>query len=232
MNSMLINPLKYKIIIPARAGSKRIPFKNRVDFEGIPLIRHSIDYAKKFISHDSIYVNTDDVQIQKIASEAGVNIYQRPSSLGGDYITTGEVLRNQCELFEAQNVEYNNIILLQATNPLRPKDLLLNGVSKFEKSGRNSLVTFSSFKRKFGKIHSNMFIPENYLLGQRSQELKPLYFENGLLYITKKDEILKGNIISGDCFPLVIDHPFADIDIDEIIDLERAKNYLRLYKNE
>ena len=41
-------------------------------------------------------------------------------------------------------------------------------------------------------------MPYNYEVGQRSQDLEPLYYENGLLYITKAPVILNNEIITKD----------------------------------
>jgi hypothetical protein len=54
------------------------------------------------------------------------------------------------------------------------------------------LFTVSRNYHKLGSIIQDCFIPTNYKLGQRSQDLAPLYFENGLLYICQTKQILKG----------------------------------------
>ena len=43
----MINNKSVYAIIPARGGSKGVPKKNIKQFQGIPLIVHSILYAKK-----------------------------------------------------------------------------------------------------------------------------------------------------------------------------------------
>ena len=57
---------KILVIIPARAGSKRIKGKNTKPFNGFPLIEHSIKYAQSHIDGD-IIISTDDKQIGSIA---------------------------------------------------------------------------------------------------------------------------------------------------------------------
>ena len=84
------------------------------------------------------------------------------------------------------------------------------------------LFTVSRNHQKFGKIIGHKYHPFNYNIGQRSQDLEPLYFENGLLYITKADLILKDIIISENAYPLEVDHVFAKVDIDTFEDLEYA----------
>ncbi len=79
---------------------------------------------------------------------------------------------------------------------MRPKDLLTDAFQVFKENECDSLFTVSRNHQKFGKIENNEFKPFNYKIGQRSQDLEPLYFENGLLYITKAKHILNNEIIT------------------------------------
>ena len=58
-------------IIPARGGSKRIPFKNIKLFCGKPIIAWSIEAAKESGIFDRIIVSTDNREIAKIALQWG-----------------------------------------------------------------------------------------------------------------------------------------------------------------
>ena len=61
-------------IIPARGGSKRIPEKNIVDFNGIPMIAKTIQAAKKTNLFRHVLVSTDDEKIAAVAKKYGVDI--------------------------------------------------------------------------------------------------------------------------------------------------------------
>ncbi len=87
----------------------------------------------------------------------------------------------------------------------------------------DSLFTVTRNHQKFGKITSGTFVPFNYEIGQRSQDLEPLYFENGLLYITKAKSILENKIITENAFPYLVNHIFAHVDIDTIEEVEYAE---------
>jgi len=218
--------MKTIAIIPARGGSKRLPEKNIKLLDKIPLLAHSILYAKQNSAIiDEIYVSTDDDKIKKIALEYGAKVIARPESLSGDLEPTVTALKHVLESIE-ENVE--NVILLQPTNPLRPENLLKEAFDIYVKGNHDSLFTVSRNHQKFGKIHDGKFIPFNYEIGQRSQDLEPLFFENGLLYITKSEKILNDIIISKDAFPFEINHIFASVDIDKQEDFDYAQY---LYKN-
>ncbi|WP_281228104.1 cytidylyltransferase domain-containing protein [Flavobacterium aquiphilum] len=213
--------MKTICIIPARGGSKRLSQKNIRLLGNFPLIAHSILYAKANSDIiDEIYVSTDDSEIKKTALQFGAKVIDRPTSISGDFEPTVSALKHVLESIE-KDVE--NVILLQATNPFRPKNLLKEGFEIYQNGEFDSLFTVTRNHQKFGKIAGNKFIPFNYEIGQRSQDLEPLFFENGLLYITKVSLILKDIIISEDAFPFEVNHIFAQVDIDTLEDLDYAK---------
>ena len=213
--------MKNIAIIPARGGSKRIPEKNIKLFAGVPLLAHSILYAQQNETLiDEIYVSTDIIEIKKIAIQYGAKVIDRPEHLSGDLEPTITALKHVLESIDCSDVE--SVVLLQPTNPLRPQDLLKQAFEIYNNSNCDSLFTVSRNHQKFGKIIGHKYHPFNYNIGQRSQDLEPLYFENGLLYITKADLILKDIIISENAYPLEVDHVFAKVDIDTFEDLDYA----------
>ena len=219
--------MNYQVVIPARGGSKRFPGKNIHLLNGIPLIGHSILFALKSLPPENIWVNTDDNEIAAIASEYGVNISIRPDDLGSDTASTADVLYYQQSVFGLNQIACDAIILLQATNPLRPEGLLENAIDVFEKSKRNSLASFTILNRKYGKIKSDFYIPENYKPGQRMQDIEPDYYENGLIYIANKQSIQNKEIITTDVFPLIQNNIESTVDIDEPADLLFAEFILK-----
>lgn len=220
----------YKVVIPARANSKRLPGKNMKVLGGKPLIQYSIDFALNHFSEEAIWVNSDDQEILNFAKQKGVNTLVRPDNLSTDFSRTVDVLKHQVNYFKKQNIICDAIILLQPTNPLREDDLLKNAIRKFQESGRNSLATFSISGKKLGKIEDGFFKPTNYIPGQRSQDLEEYYFENGLLYITKCDSILVGKIITDDVFTLICESLGSTVDIDNLEDFIFAESLLKLKK--
>lgn len=213
--------MKNICIIPARGGSKRIPEKNIQLLGGIPLLVHSIRYAQANLNLiDEIFVSTDDAAIKKIALQYGVKVIDRPEALSGDWEPTVTALRH---VLESIDEVVENVVLLQPTNPLRPENLLMEAFETYEKRNYDSLFTVSRNHQKLGRIIKNQFLPFNYTIGQRSQDLEPLYFENGLLYITKAKVLLDNKIITENAFPLEVNHIFANIDIDTSDDLAYAE---------
>jgi N-acylneuraminate cytidylyltransferase len=219
--------MKTIAIIPARGGSKRLPKKNLKQLGGIPLLAHSILYAQantKII--DDIYVSTEDAQIKEIALRFGAKVIDRPELLSGDLVPTVSALKNALEQIESK---IDNVILLQPTNPLRPLYLLHEAFNVFNIEDCDSLFTVSRSEQKLGKINNNRFVPFNYKIGQRSQDLEPLFYENGLLYITKAKLIYEDIIISENGFPFEVNPIFGKVDIDTQDDFDYAEYLLNKF---
>jgi N-acylneuraminate cytidylyltransferase len=214
--------MKHKTIaiIPARGGSKRLPNKNIMLLNGIPLLAHSILYAQANSELiDAVYVSTEDAKIKEIALQYGAKVMDRPTAISGDLEPTVSALKHVLQSIE----EVENVVLLQPTNPLRPENLLVEVFEKFKSGGYDSLFTVTQSHQKLGKIKGAAFEPFNYVIGQRSQDLEPLYYENGLLYITKAKAILEDTIITENAFPYVVNSIFAKVDIDTQEDFDYAE---------
>ncbi|WP_336094493.1 acylneuraminate cytidylyltransferase family protein [Leeuwenhoekiella sp. CH_XMU1409-2] len=217
----------YLILIPARAGSQRLPGKNMRQLGDKPLVGHSLAYAQDN-GFSNMVVTSNDARVLEYAKEVGVEVIKRPDALAGNEEPVVTALQHAVDQLQKK---YDAVILLQPTNPLRPEGLLNEAVSVFEQEGCDSLMTVSRNEHKLGTISNNRFIPYNYKMGQRSQDLEPLYFENGLLYIFKTELLNQGKLLGENNYPLIVDHPFAEIDIDTEADFKKAELYLKYYTN-
>ena len=209
------------VIIPARGGSKRLLKKNLKLLGGIPLIAHSILYAQANQENiDAIFVSTDDEKIKKIALRYGAEVIDRPKEISGDFEPTVSAIKHVLET----DVEYTeNIITLQPTTPFRPKSLFKNAFEIYKNGNYDSLFTVSRNYEKLGHIKNNKFIPFNYEIGQRSQDIEKLFCENGLLYISKRKLILENTIISKTAYPLLVESNATYLDIDTQDDFNYAE---------
>ncbi|MAZ28821.1 MAG: acylneuraminate cytidylyltransferase [Cytophagaceae bacterium] len=216
------------IIIPARANSQRLPGKNMKLLGGIPLIAHSINYAQE-CGFENIVVTSNDIDVLAYAKNNQIKAIERPDVLAGNEEPVITALQHAIDQIKQ---EFKAIVLLQPTNPLRPKNLLAEAIEIFEKQNSDSLMTVSKLEKKLGKITSHQFEPYNYKMGQRSQDLEPLFFENGLLYVFKPTLLKNGKLIGDNNYAMVVDHPFAEIDIDSQEDFDKAELYLKHYFDE
>lgn len=114
--------MKYKslYIIPARGGSKGIPRKNIKPLAGIPLIHYSIAVARALSDDEHIIVTTDDEEIAEVARQTGLDVpYMRPKHLATDTANSRDVILDAMDYADCRGIEYDNVVLLQPTSPLR-----------------------------------------------------------------------------------------------------------------
>ena len=216
----MLNSEDYILVIPARGGSKRILNKNLKILNKKPLIEYSIEYAMKYLPKDRIWINSDSEKILELGRKFGLQLFKRKDKLASDEIKTVEVLNDQ---ISKTKIDFKFVILLQPTSPIRPNDLIQKATSILETNNFESLFTVSELEKKLGIINNNKYSPTNYNLGQRSQDLEKLYFENGLLYISSKHLILRNILINKDSFPLITGGLESIIDIDNIQDFKLAE---------
>ena len=115
--------MKTLYVIPARGGSKGIPHKNIKPLAGKPLIGYSIDVARQLAADDAICLTTDDPDIAATAESMGLNVpFLRPASLATDTCGTYEVLIHALDFYRDRGIDYDTLVLLQPTSPMRTAD--------------------------------------------------------------------------------------------------------------
>tara|TARA_B110000483_G_scaffold218511_1_gene271912 strand:+ start:769 stop:1470 length:702 start_codon:yes stop_codon:yes gene_type:complete len=175
-------------IIPARGGSKRIKNKNTKFFCGKPIIYYSIKAAIDSKIFDKIIVSTDSSKVEKIAKNFGAEIpFKRPSSLSGDYTTTGEVIYHSIKYLERNYIKPKNICCIYPTAPLVKSHDLISSFKLFKLRKKDFVFAATKFdypvQRGFyidNKNTISMVNKKNY--NKRSQDLKDVYHDAGQFY--------------------------------------------------
>jgi len=111
----MINGKTILAIIPARAGSKRLPGKNMRDLNGKPMVMYAVEEAKKSKFIDKIVVSTDDPAVVNVVKSHNVEINDRPLHLAADESSIYDAIFNVLEFYEP----HDYTVLLQATSPMR-----------------------------------------------------------------------------------------------------------------
>jgi len=203
--------MKTVCLIPARGGSKRIPKKNVKELQGIPLVAHSINKAKKIKLIDEVWVSTEDKEIAEISKKYGAMVIERPKELALDTARTESVM-----VHFAKNVDFDNILLFECTYPLTTADDLNQLIIKYSKSIWDSALSLKKTTDYVWKINTDETAePVSYKLGHnlRTQDYEGLYIESGGLYITSKKALLKSKCcVSGKIGYYVLPHPSFEID--------------------
>nr|WP_276548706.1 acylneuraminate cytidylyltransferase family protein [Brachybacterium muris] len=129
-------------VIPARGGSKGIPRKNLLPVGGKPLIAWTIAQALATTEESDLIVavSTEDEEIGRVAREHGARVIERPMELAQDSTATEPVLLHAMDVAEAQGIDLEAVMLLQATSPVRLPGTLDRAVAQFRDSGCDSLI--------------------------------------------------------------------------------------------
>ena len=217
----MINNKKIIALIPARGGSKGIPDKNIKLIAGIPLLGHSINYAKSSQYVDNIIVSTDNEKISKISKTYNAEVINRPAIISDDYATTESAIEHTLnQLINKPEI----IVLLQPTSPFRPSNSLDLAIDKFIKGNYDSLLSISPTHNFFWKLSSDGIKAEyDYNKRPRRQDMKVediSYKENGSLYIFSYNHFQKtNNRLGGKIGHIIFDEKYG-LEIDTQMDFE------------
>ena len=125
--------LKPLYIIPARGGSKGIPGKNIKLLAGKPLIGYAIEAARQAGGNDrNIILSTDYEDIADTARSLGLKVdYMRPAELATDRSGSREVILDVMDWADKNGIEYDCVVLLQPTSPMRTADDITGALSLY-----------------------------------------------------------------------------------------------------
>ncbi len=118
-------------LIPARGGSKGIPDKNLKPFCGRPLVCRAADQAIALAApEDVVFVSTDSPAIADAARLSGnVAPFLRPPRFATDTASSYDVIIHALDEFQRLGHDFDRVVLLQPTSPLRTLEDIRNALS-------------------------------------------------------------------------------------------------------
>lgn len=148
-------------MIPAKAGSTRLPRKNIMPLLGVSLLGRTIRRAKLLTFVDRICVSTEDEEVANEARKFGVEIpFMRPSYLAQDPAGVVEVALHALDWLETHGEPFETLIILLPTSPFcRVADIegaartyIEQGVDFLMSVSREIHSPFSSLILRDGKL--------------------------------------------------------------------------------
>ncbi len=220
-------------IIPARAGSKRIPGKNIKSFAGKPMIAHSIEAACSAASIEKVIVSTDSHEIASIAKEFGAEVpFMRPAHLAADDTPTMPVIAHALEAL-ADELDIHNVCLIYPTAPLLEVSDINNAHHQWVNGSKDYIFSVVSYAYPIQRaLHFNragelaMLFSENE--HKRSQELEHVFHDAGMFYWGRKHAFANEHSVfsaSSDVFEI---SRWKAQDIDTPEDWEYAEKLFRV----
>ena len=232
--AVVINGKSVLAIIPARAGSKRIPNKNIKGFSNKPLIVHTIGHALAASYIDRVIVDTDSEKIAKIVRENGAEVpFLRPVELAQDGSQViDNIIYTLNQLKENEGYEPTYVLILQTTSPLREVEDIDKCWDLMQRSNATTVLTVCpTHPRLYHLTEKNDIVLVN---GTESastniQDWPPGYILNGcFVYIIETKALLKERRVITKNTKAVVCDKWRSVDLDTSEDWGLAE---LLYQN-
>lgn len=221
-------------IIPARAGSTRIPNKNIRDFFGKPLVARAILQAKSNKLIDRVIVDTDSPKIAAIAKKYGAEApYLRPKRLAGSKAQVIDAIIHLLNrLKEKEKYEPTHVMILQTTSPLREHRDINACWNLMRQTDATTVLTVAPTHPRLYHLDAgkNIVLANRFAKNSTNvQDWRSAYLLNGcFVYIIKTSALLKERSVITKNTKAVVCDRWRSVDLDTPEDWAMAE---LLHKN-
>jgi len=196
-------------LIPARAGSKRVPGKNVRRLGGHPLLAYTIAAALESRIFSDVIVSTDSQEYAEIAAHYGASVpFLRPSEFATDISPDIEWVAHALAELRAAGRATDAFSLLRPTSPFRQATTIHRGWTAFlAEHGVDSLRAVERCRQHPGKMWTvsghrmTPFVPDQPAdrpwHSSQTQTLPPVYVQNASLEIAWTRVVFDTHTIAG-----------------------------------
>jgi len=220
---------KYLFFIPARGGSKGFKNKNIKKMGGKSLLEIAVDHANEFnLKNSYIYVSTDSFKYKKICEKKNCKIpFLRSRKNSKD---NSNIIDAILEFVQNSKDDFENIILLQPTSPLRKISEFKSKIKLLNKKKINSIISIKNLNRSqefIFRINKKKIldIKKSIKANPNRQIYNKLSTPCGSFYATKLKLLVKNkSFYNPPVYGLKTEFPY-NIDIDSKLDLIVSKKF-------
>lgn len=225
-------------LIPARAGSKRVPDKNVHLLGDHPVIAYTIAAALESRIFESVVVSTDSERYADIAKHYGAEApFLRPAEMSGDLSPDIDWVEFTLKRFRDQNREFDCFSILRPTSPFRQPATIQRAWNQFlNEEGVDSLRAVEKCKQHPGKmwvVRNNRMMPllplspaELPWHSSQYQSLPDVYVQNASLEIAWCRVVFEGRTISGTVLAPFFTENYEGFDVNHPADLRLARELI------
>ena len=211
-------------LVPARAGSKRVPDKNIRSFGGRSLLDLAIRAGLDADSIDELALSTDNPDYVALAAAVGhCETYRRPLEVSGDDATSIDTVIDYLSWRDHRGMTRpSHLILLQPTSPFRTAEMIDKAVAAWRRSGKHSLISATPAAPDSSYLlHRHI----NDCGGALEIESGPreTYVLDGSLFITPYDMLLQEARFWDEHSEVFVNHYPRPFDIDSETDFRAAE---------
>jgi YrbI family 3-deoxy-D-manno-octulosonate 8-phosphate phosphatase len=213
-------------VIPARGGSKGIPYKNLEAVGARPLVAHAVEQARRSTLVSRVVVSTDDAVIANVARAFGAEVVDRPAELAGDTATSESALLHALETLAATEYRPELLVFLQCTAPLTTAEDIDGTIRALIDRGADSAFAAApshSFLWRRGPDGEAIAVNHDPRGRQRRQDREPELVEAGSVYVMRVEGFTRAR---HRFFGRTVLHEVSRthlLEVDEPIDLEHAQ---------
>jgi CMP-N-acetylneuraminic acid synthetase len=218
-------------IIPARAGSKRLPRKNVLPLGGKPLVAWAIEAARGATKLSRVVVSSDDEEVLNIAAQYDSSYpLPRPVELANDTSPAIDYVRHALqELSRSEREDFDVVAIIQPSSPLTLSADIDATIDLLERTGADTAVSVMRLDHaihpiKLKTLSGDRLLPysEEEQGRTASHELPTLYVRNCSVYVTRQRVIALGQILGSDCRGYVMPRE-RSVDINDQLDYQFAQ---------
>ena len=224
-------------IIPARGGSKGVPGKNILEVEGKPLLAYAIESGKASAKISQVVVSTDSPKIAQMAENHGALVILRPKELAADASDVADAVRFTLDEFQKKGKQFDRIVLLQPTAPLRTGKNIDEAIDLMEQSGNDAVISVVKVEdnhpaRMYAVNAGNMTALHPEWEKKRRQDLPEYYLRNGCIYAIKTDVFLTEKTLMPTLKSAYIMNEKWWVNVDTPTDIYLLERLMPLWKKE
>lgn len=217
-------------VIPARGGSKGVPYKNIKKLAGKPLLAYTVQAALESGVFEKVIVSTDSDLIAKEAEKCGAEVpFVRPAELSGDLISSDDVVLHALDYYQELGIRYNMVCKLQPTSPLRNALHIKEAYQMLLERKADSVISVCMCEHSplwSGIIKEDMRL-DNFISNDAKracrQEMPTYYRLNGAIYMAKAECLIGNKSFFGQDSIAYIMSQETSVDIDSELDFKVAE---------
>ena len=216
--------MKILCLIPARKNSQRLKNKNFLKINGISLVEKTIQLVQNMRELKDIVLSSDYENLKYLKRKySKLIILKRPSKYARSQTKMKSVIEHAVNHFKKKN--YNAVLVLQPTSPLRKKKTIIKAIKIFKKLQPDYLASIKKLKHNeiptmtFKMNDLNKTKKINFKI--KSENKNYYCLDGGTVFMFK----IPGNyMLFGKGAFIKVEFP-ENIDIDNINDFSLAKKH-------
>lgn len=230
-----VPPPRVVALIPARAGSKRVPNKNIRRLGPHPVLAYSIAVARASRVFDMVFVSTDSEAYATVARHYGAEVpFLRPAQFAGDLSPDIDWVEDTLVRLRELGKTFDCFSILRPTSPFRRAETIERAWDVFRQEAQvDSLRAVEKCRQHPGKMwlvdgpRMTPLLPNGPTAqpwhSSPYQSLPPVYVQNASLEIAWSRVVFEGRTIAGQHLMPFLTHGYEGFDVNDPFDWHIAE---------